>query len=148
MRLFLLPISTRRTLIFCERVQESLTPGKPAPYSERIITKAADTWAGWEKKESGWQRWVTNAGNTLFRRIPFPEWGLKSFPPATNARIQDVDAGKYKFECLYPAAYLKESKVLETLQKLATERKQLHYSRLWGSVVLMPVMVPFALVPV
>lgn len=152
MRLFLLPISTRRTLIFCERVQESLNSSTPAakqPYSERLITKASETWAGWEKKESGWQKKVTEAGNTIFRRIPFEEWGLKTIPPATNQRIQDVDAGKLgKFECLYPGAYLKEGKVLETLKRIAVERQSLHGRRIWQSVALMPVVAPFALVPV
>ena len=55
MRLFLLPISTRRTLIYCERVAPSLAPGatKP-PIADRIINKSSEVWTGWEKAEKGW----------------------------------------------------------------------------------------------
>ena len=95
MRLFLLPISTRRTLIFCERVPSILAPGatKP-PLADRIITKSSAVWTGWEKAEKGWQKKVTEYGNALFRRIPFEEWGLKTLPPATKKRLEEVEKGK------------------------------------------------------
>ena len=85
MRLFILPISTRRTLIYCERIAPSLAPGatKP-PLADRIITKSSAVWTSWEKAEKGWQKKVTDYGNALFRRIPFEEWGLKTLPPAVG----------------------------------------------------------------
>ncbi|KAI5359041.1 hypothetical protein Slin14017_G099430 [Septoria linicola] len=147
MRLFLLPVSTRRTLIYCERVQEAVTGTKP-PLQERIITKAATTWAGWEKAEKGWQKQTTVYANKLFRRIPFEEWGLKTIPPATKQRLEDVDQGNLQVECLYPGAFLNGSKVPEILKRLATERQSLHRKRIWQSIALMPVVAPFALVPV
>ena len=147
MRLFLLPISTRRTLIYCERVAPVLAPGEKLPYSERIITRAATTWAGWEKAEKGWQKWLTVRGNQLFARIPFEEWGLKSIPPATKKRLEDVDARKTTFECLYPGKFLKGERVPEVLKRLATERQALHGRKIWTSIAWMPVVAPFALVP-
>ncbi|KAK4506142.1 hypothetical protein PRZ48_004107 [Zasmidium cellare] len=147
MRLFLLPISTRRTLIYCERVQEQLQGAKP-PLQERIINKASQTWATWEKAEKGWQKQVTVYGNSLFKRIPYEEWGLKSIPPATKKRIEDIDNGKIKFECLYPGAFVKEQKVPQILKALATERQALHRKNMWTSIAWMPITVPFTLVPV
>ncbi|PIB00017.1 hypothetical protein CB0940_03656 [Cercospora beticola] len=149
MRLFLLPVSTRRTLIYCERVQEAATgAGTKPPLQERIITKAATTWANWEKAEKGWQKQTTVYANKLFRRIPFEEWGLKTIPPATKQRIADIDQGNLQVECLYPGAFLNGSKVPEILKRLATERQVLHRKRIWQSIALMPVVAPFALVPV
>ena len=148
MRLFLLPISTRRTLIYCERVQQQLAPGQKAPLSERVINRAADTWAKWERAEKGWQKQLTVQGNRLFRRIPYQEWGLKTIPPATRKRLEDADNGKLKVECLYPGAFLNGSKVPETLRVLATERQALHRKRMWNSLLWMPVTIPFAAIPV
>ncbi|KAM0706847.1 hypothetical protein Q7P35_006177 [Cladosporium inversicolor] len=113
MRLFLLPISTRRTLIYCERVSPSLAPGatKP-PLADRIITKSSAVWTGWEKAEKGWQKKVTEYGNALFRRIPFEEWGLKTLPPATKGKLEEVKSGKLgEFECLFPGKFLEEGRV-------------------------------------
>ncbi|KAK5116556.1 hypothetical protein LTR85_009181 [Meristemomyces frigidus] len=148
MRLFLLPISTRRTLIYCERVQEAVKGGAKPPISDRIINKASQTWADWEKAEKGWQKRLTVYGNQLFMRIPYEEWGLKSIPPATKKRLEEVDQGKHKFECLYPGAFMKSSKVPEVLKALATERQAFHKRSLWTSIAWMPITFPFTFVPV
>lgn len=149
MRLFLLPISTRRTLIYCERVAPSLAPGasKP-PIADRIITKSSQVWTNWEKAEKGWQKKVTEYGNALFRRIPFEEWGLKTLPPATKGKLEEVEGGKLGFECLFPGKFLEGSRVGGVLERLASERQGLHKRKLWTSVAWMPVTIPFAAVPV
>ena len=148
MRLFLLPVSMRRALIYCERVpQRAASDGAKAPIGERIIAKASTTWAQWERYEKGWQKHLTVQGNRLFRRIPFEEWGLKTLPPATKMRLGDVRAGKIKLQCLYPGAFVDSSGVFETLMKLATERQSFHQRRMWQCLVGMPLTVPFMLVP-
>lgn len=148
MRLFLLPISTRRTLIYCERVQQQLAPGAKPPISERILTKAADTWASWEKAPKGWQKSLTTHGNKLLRRIPYEEWGLKSIPPVSKRRLREIEEGRLGFECLYPGAFLEGERVDGILRRLANERQALHRKRLWQSVLLMPTTIPFMIIPV
>ncbi|EMC96481.1 hypothetical protein BAUCODRAFT_148084 [Baudoinia panamericana UAMH 10762] len=147
MRLFLLPISTRRTLIYCERVEEAVSGAKPS-ISERVINRVSSTWAEWEKKDKGWQRQLTNYGNQLFKRIPYEEWGLKSIPPATKARLAEVDQGKHKFECLYPSAFMQGKNVSDVLRKLATERQSYHNRSMWVCLGWMPITIPFTFVPV
>ncbi|KAM0724250.1 hypothetical protein Q7P37_000132 [Cladosporium fusiforme] len=148
MRLFLLPISTCRTLIFCERVPHTLAPGEKLPIADRIIDKSSETWTSWEKAEKGWKRKVTDYGNHLFRRIPFEEWGLKTIPAASEKRLQDIDAGKLKFECLFPGAFLKANRVEEVLSRIALDRQSLHRKKMWQSLSLMPATIPFTVVPV
>lgn len=153
MRLFLLPISTRRTLLYCERVPPPSTsavggtPVKP-PIQERILSRVSNTWATWERAEKGWQKYLTVQGNRLFKRIPYEEWGLKSIPPATKKRLKDVEDGKLEFECLYPGAFMEKGRVKTVLEALAKERQGFHRRRMWWSVAWMPVTIPFALVPV
>jgi hypothetical protein len=149
MRLFLLPISTRRTLIYCERLQPTLAPGQKPPYLDRLLNKTSETWTKWESADKGWQKQVTNYGNQLFRRIPFEEWGLKTLPPLTKTREKEmIETGRLRFDVLFPRKFMRESAVLGTLERLATERQALHKNKLWQSVALMPVTIPFALVPV
>ena len=149
MRLFLLPISTRRTLIYCERLQPDLAPGQKPPLTDRILSKTSETWTKWESAEKGWQKKVTTYGNQLFRRIPFEEWGLKTLPPLTKTREREmIESGRLRFDVLFPGKFMREGRVLGTLERLARERQGLHTSKLWQSVAWMPVTIPFALVPV
>ena len=145
MRLYLFPISTKRTLIYAKRLNQQLTDKQT--YIERITGKAATTWHKWEGAESGWQKKVTEWGNKAFSRIPYQEWGLKSIPPLSARRTEDELKGKDKVEVLYPDSIIKENGVLPSLQKLATERQELHRKSMWWSIVAMPLTAPFAVVP-
>jgi len=105
-------------------------------------------WAGWEKKQSGWQRWIVDKGNQAFKRIPYEEWGLKSIPPLSSRRKEEELAGKEKVEVSFPSTLIPKDKVLDVLKALGTERQSLHKKRLIWSIVGMPMVAPFALVPV
>ena len=83
----------------------------------------------------------------MLRRIPYEEWGLKTIPPITKKRIEDIDSGKLKLECFYPGSFLNGYKVPETLKTLATERQALHRKRMWNCMIWMPITIPFAAVP-
>lgn len=148
MRIFLLPVSTRRTLLYCERMQTQLAGGAKPPVQDRIVNKVATTWSSWEKHEKGWQKKVTVYGNEMFKRIPFEEWSLKSLPTANEARMKEASSGHVKYECLYPAAFINEAKVSEILSKIATERQELHRKRMIACLTFAPFTIPFALVPV
>jgi hypothetical protein len=146
MRLYLLPISTRRTLLYCQKLNENTPDSKSLV--DKVTNKAAKVWANWEKKESGWQKTLVSYGNHALRRIPYEEWGLKSVPPLSKKRRQAELGGEDKVLVVYPETAIRTSKVLPILQKLATERESLHKSRLVWCCVGMPITAPFALVPV
>ena len=149
MRLFLLPISTRRSLLYCEPLSRG-APQARQSWSEWGISKANGTWAAWEKDTDSilaWKKRATTWGNMMFRRIPFEEWSLKSIPPLKR---KDVSAGPKRVEVHFPSLYqgLCKDSVDRTLKNIATERQGLHKGRMWGSAFAMPFMAPFALVPV
>lgn len=149
MRLFLLPISTRRSLIYCQKITRKATAD--LSYVERASKKAADTWASWEGAEKGWKKKITLYGNQGLQRIPYEEWGLKSFPPLNQAAQADdmaMMAEGRKFEVHYPRNVIKHEEVPLILARLAKERKQLHWTRFMGCLIGMPFTAPFALIPV
>jgi len=146
MRLFLLPISTRRTLIYAQRL-ETITPEQQS-WLDKGTTRAAKIWAGWEKKESGWQRKVVDYGNQALKRIPYEEWGLKSIPPLSAKMRYEQLARKDKIEVSFPPTLIPEEAVPEVLRKLGTERQKFHRSTMIWCFIGMPLTAPVALIPV
>ncbi|KAJ6780850.1 hypothetical protein PWT90_00537 [Aphanocladium album] len=148
MRLFLVPVSTRRSLIYAQRLSITTKDQSSASLLDRGVAFAARTWSGWEKKEKGWQRKVVDYGNYAFRRIPFQEWGLKSVPPLSARRRAEELKGDGKVEIVFPESVIPGDKVESVAQKLATERQALHRRQMMWCFVGMPITLPFALVPV
>lgn len=146
MRLYLLPISTRRTLLYCQKLNAPASEKKT--WSDWLQTKASRTWSGWEKKESGWQKSVVSYGNQVLRRIPYEEWGLKSVPPLSQRRKQVELKGTEKVEVVYPKSLIAMDRVPKILRTLATEREALHKRRLIWCFIGMPITAPVALLPV
>ena len=147
MRLYLLPISTRRTLLYAQRLNVTTTESNSG-YIDKATTVAAKKWAEWEKKESGWQRKVVDYGNHALRRIPFEEWGLKSVPPLSTRRKDDELRGKEKVQLVFPRAAIPLHKVESVIRTLANEREGLHKKRLIWCVVGMPLTIPVGILPV
>ncbi|KIW73649.1 hypothetical protein PV04_01748 [Phialophora macrospora] len=145
-KIILLPLTTRQALVYCQKAIEKPT-GKPS-IADRITQKAAETWARWETAKTGWRKTLVYYGNQGLQRIPYQEWGLKSFPPS-NPKLQaeQITEGK-KFDVVYPSNVMHKEDVPKVLARLARERKQLHWNRFIGSMVAMPICIPFALVPV
>ncbi|KAK5196498.1 hypothetical protein LTR99_005286 [Exophiala xenobiotica] len=146
MRIFLLPLTTRQTLIFCQRANPN--PQGKLSIPDRVTKKAAETWAQWEAAKGGWRKQIVTYGNRGLRRIPYQEWGLKSFPPSNPKLQAEQIANNEKFDVVYPSNVMHSGDVPKVMARLARERKQLHWNRFIGTMVAMPFTVPFALVPV
>ncbi|KAI1828459.1 mitochondrial K+-H+ exchange-related-domain-containing protein [Xylaria intraflava] len=145
MRLFLLPISTRRTLLYCQKLQ--VLPSEHQPLVDKAIQRAANIWSGWEKAEGGWQKSVVTYGNKALRRIPYEEWGLKSVPTLSTRRKEEELMGKEKHHIIFPESIISATRAPQVLQTLATERESLHRSRMIWCFVGMPISAPLGLVP-
>ena len=146
MRLYLLPLSTRRTLIYAQRLNVTTTSAERGLINKSVAF-AARTWAKWEQKEKGWQRKVVDYGNYAMRRIPYEEWGLKSVPPLSARRQQEELLGREKVELVFPGRVMPVHKAEGVARALATEREKLHRQRMIWCFVGMPISAPFALVP-
>ncbi|KKY28290.1 hypothetical protein UCRPC4_g00636 [Phaeomoniella chlamydospora] len=146
MRLYLLPISTRRALIYCQRLNKQTAA--QTGYADKISTKATETWAKWEASTGGWQKKTTEYGNKALQRIPFEEWGLKSIPPLNARRKAEDMKGPGTIEVVYPGNVIKEQDVNVLVRRLGTERQSLHLKKAWWSVAACPLTIPVGLIPV
>jgi Mitochondrial K+-H+ exchange-related len=145
MRLYLLPISTRRTLLYCKRL--NVTTTEKTGLVDKVTSRAAKIWTNWETQGASWQKRIVGWGNSAFRRIAFEEWGLKSVPPL-SARRKDAELkGDEKIELVFPSSVIPIHKVEGVLAKLGTEREALHRRRLIWCCIGIPITLPFALVP-
>ena len=147
MRLFLLPISTRQSLIYCQRLNQQLAT--KTSYIDKVTTKASTTWLSWERKDSGWQKKVTEYGNKLLQRLPYEEWGLKSIPPLSARRRSDEIEGREEVHLEFPELLIEPGRVHNALRMYGSDDKQAFHSKwMWGSILGMPISAPVALVPV
>ncbi|KAK2011189.1 hypothetical protein LZ32DRAFT_561635 [Colletotrichum eremochloae] len=146
MRLYLLPLTTSRTLLYSQRLH--VATNSQQGLADKVAKKAAKLWAGWEARESGWQKKVVNYGNYALRRIPYEEWGLKSVPPISARRKDDELKGNEKIELVFPDKVIPTGKAEQVVRTLATERDALHKRKLIWCLIGMPISAPFALVPV
>ncbi|GAQ10653.1 hypothetical protein ALT_7974 [Aspergillus lentulus] len=146
MRLFVVPISTQRALIYSRPLSRDIA--KELSVLDRVTNKAAETWAKWEEADKGWKKHLVTWGNKVQQRIPFEEWGLKSIPSLKAQRRLDKSSETKKVDVLFPGNAIKAEKLRSILRKIATERQDLHRKKMWWSLVAAPFTAPVALIPV
>ncbi|MCJ1328969.1 hypothetical protein MMC10_005646 [Thelotrema lepadinum] len=146
MRLFLLPISSKHTLIYAQRLNRQLIAKQG--YPERITAWASTKWTQWEASDKPlWQK-ITTWGNNAFARIPYQEWGLKSIPPLSARRKKEELRGKEEVDAIYPSSIIKPANAPGLLRRIATERQALHKKWMWWSIIGLPFTAPVALIPI
>ncbi|PYH48423.1 mitochondrial K+-H+ exchange-related family protein [Aspergillus saccharolyticus JOP 1030-1] len=146
MRIFIVPISTRRALIYARPVGQEVS--KERTYIDKITNKAAETWAKWEEADKGWKKHLVSWGNKVQQRIPYQEWGLKSIPSLSSQRRIDKTYGTKKVDVLFPGNAIRSEKLHSLLHAIATERQDLHRKRMWWSFLATPLTAPIGLLPV
>jgi hypothetical protein len=146
MRLFVVPISTQRALIYSRPLSRDIA--KELSVLDRVTNKAAETWAKWEEADKGWKKHLVTWGNKVQQRIPFEEWGLKSIPSLKAQRRLDESFETKKVDVLFPGNAIKADKLRSILRKIATERQDLHRKKMWWSLIAAPFTAPVALIPV
>lgn len=145
MRLFLIPISTRRALVYSRPLAKDLS--KELSFVDRISNKAAETWAKWEEADQGWKKQLISWGNRVQQRIPYEEWALKSIPSLAAQRRLHKGHDEQTVDVLFPGNVIETDKVTSILRQLATERQDLDRRRMWWSILACPVTAPIGLIP-
>ncbi|CAL5871716.1 uncharacterized protein PFLUO_LOCUS5969 [Penicillium psychrofluorescens] len=146
MRLFLIPISTRRALIYARPLRRDRP--KELSLLDRVTSKAAQTWASWEEADKGWKKHLVHWGNRMQQRIPYEEWGLKSIPSLSAQRRLDDQYGTHKIDVLFPGNSVRLSRIPALLGAIATDRQELHRKKMWWSFAAAPITAPLGLIPI
>lgn len=145
MRLFLIPISTRRALIYARPLRRDRA--KEPSLLDRVTSKVAKTWASWEEAEKGWKKHLVHWGNRMQQRIPYEEWGLKSIPSLNAQRRLDDQYGSHKIDVFFPGNSVRLSRIPSLLGAIATDRQELHRKKMWWSFAAAPITAPLGLIP-
>ena len=143
MPIFVLPISTRRALVYAARLGNAPASNASASLLDRATDKATAVWAQWERADAGWKKRVVGWGNAAFARIPYQEWGLKS----VRSFETKPDTGTGHLRLKYPAAFCTHKQVDAEVRTLATDRAGYHKRRMWASLVGIPFTAPIMLIP-
>jgi Mitochondrial K+-H+ exchange-related len=77
MRILLLPLTRRQTLLFAQRLAEN-EANNPSPLAAWITNKVQKTWADWGKSETRWKSKTVSVGNKLLDKIDWEEYALKT----------------------------------------------------------------------
>lgn len=144
MHLYLLPVSSRRTLIYCQKSTVKAYKLNWLDYGAVQVTKL---WTRWENKESGWQKMIVKYGNKMLDNISFEEWNLKSIPPLYSQNKTKHHGMNSEVKVFFPQAIIPPESVIETLRHLSTSRQNLHRSRMICSLFGMPFSALFVFIP-
>jgi Mitochondrial K+-H+ exchange-related len=95
MRILLLPLTRRQTLLYAQRLTLNEAT-KPNPWLTWAASKAQKTWNDWGKSETKWKKNTVAVGNRLLDRIEWEEYALKTVhdPKTTTSekvRSRSVD---------------------------------------------------------
>jgi Mitochondrial K+-H+ exchange-related len=77
MRILLLPLTRRHTLLYAQRLTENES-NKPSPWVTWALQKAQKTWADWGKSDTKWKSKTVETGNKLLDKIDWEEYALKT----------------------------------------------------------------------
>lgn len=165
MKLIFLPLTVRRSLIFCEKQTTPLVRSKPK-LDERIASKAGKIWSNFEASDKKWKLKIVKWTGKLLDTVPFEENGLRTVPPRNTymrklktsdshiserqAIQEDVTHHLEPFELLYPhsaAGFTSFESASNKLKTVIARAKQTHIRQALLCFVGLPLTLPFAINP-
>jgi hypothetical protein len=95
MRILLLPLTRRQTLLFGQRLAEN-EANKPSPLAVWVMSRAQKTWADWGKSKTKWKSNIVILGNRLLDKIDWEEYALKTISDPktdTTEKVHSLQSG-------------------------------------------------------
>jgi len=89
MRILLLPLTRRQTLLIAQRLTENES-NKPSPILKWIMTKTQQTWSDWGNSSTKWKQKTVATGNKLLDKIDWEEYSLKTVHDPKTTKSEKV----------------------------------------------------------
>ena len=89
MRILLLPLTRRQTLLYAQRLTQN-EGHKPNPWLIWASQKAQQTWLEWGKSDTKWKARTVETGNKLLDKIDWEEYSLKTVHDPKSTKTENV----------------------------------------------------------
>lgn len=168
MRLVVIPLSLKRSMVYCQWDTKTATQGKPR-IDERLVQRATSAWNNFSKSETKWKQKIVSWANAAMEKIPYDEWSLKTIPARSsvlrrlNSSVSNETTGQQvstsaanglndknlkAITVIYPKTCLSASVVRTRLEKLSSAGISYHTKYMWLSAIGAPLTLPVAIVPI
>jgi Mitochondrial K+-H+ exchange-related len=94
MRILLLPLTRRHTLLYGQRLTTNES-NRPSPWVTWIATKTQKTWLEWGKSKTRWKQKTVGLGNKLLARIDWEEYSLRTIPDPRSTMTEKVSWSQF-----------------------------------------------------
>ncbi|AWU77840.1 hypothetical protein CAS74_002546 [Pichia kudriavzevii] len=168
---YALPITNKKTFLHCKYNNDIFPNGKKT-LEGKIIDKATSVWSNFSKSQSKINQKVVRSINRILSKIPWLESCLLSIPSQrfiTRKLKEDKDlrienSNKYvthdeileknikgsqleKFDYYYPKELTNMGLMLQNFKPEFKNQYEMHRKGIWRELLLLPLTIPFALVP-
>lgn len=161
MYLYAIPLTTKKTFIYCKHTNEIFNEGKE-PLESKITSKFIKLWNQFRSSPVKVNKSISGFLESKLNEIPFMENSLLSIPSQKNMRRYRTDTHEYitdaeaqglsnqqldHFNFYYPGKMTSPMKILEDLKPEIKSEYELHKKFLVRDMLLLPLTIPFILIP-
>ena len=106
MRILLLPLTRRQTLLYAQRLTQNETH-KPHPWLIWASQKAQKTWVEWGQSETKWKSKTVETGNRLLDQVDWEEYSLKTVHDPKSTKTEAVRTLFFSMKSLPGSGFLR-----------------------------------------
>lgn len=161
MYIYAIPLTTKKTFLYCRHTNEIFNEGKE-PLESKVIGRFVKLWNQFKASPMKINKSISGYLESKLAEIPFLENALLSIPSQKNMRRYRTDTHEYitdakaqtlssdqldHFNFYYPDGITTPMKVLDDLKPGIKGEYELHKKSLVRDILLMPLTIPFILIP-
>lgn len=161
MYIYAIPLTTKKTFIYCKHTNEIFNDGKE-PIESKVTSRFITLWNKFRNSPMKVNKSISGFIEEKLDQIPFMENSLLSIPSQKNMRRLNIDTNEYMpdaeaqglpseqldhFNFYYPNKITTPMKILEDLKPGIKGEYEMHKKLLVRDILLMPLTIPFILIP-
>ncbi|GMM30605.1 Mrx19 protein [Martiniozyma asiatica (nom. inval.)] len=170
--LYVLPLTTKKSFIFCHHSNAAFPGGKPN-MEHKLVDKFSNVWTKFSNSDKPINKKIVGSVNSFLSRISWVETCFLSIPShkhITRLVTEDIASSDKKlkgqklsytqlnqynldskqlanFNMYFPAGLTNPSKIIQSLKPMMIEEQSRHKRALIRDILLLPLTIPIALIP-